>query len=44
MLVTFKFYISTLMCMISEELKFLSICYFHIHLTATSEVDEIYED
>ena len=32
--------------MISKELKFLSICYFHIHvhLTTTIEVDEMYEN
>ena len=31
---------------IPMELKFLSICYFHIHfhLTDTSELDEMYEN
>ena len=34
------------MYMIPMELKFLTICHFHIHfqLTAISEVDEIYEN
>ena len=32
--------------MIPMELEILTICYFHIHfhLTATSEVDEMYEN
>ena len=32
--------------MTPKELKFLSICYFHIHvhLTTTIEVDEMYEN
>ena len=34
------------MYMIPMELKFLSICYFHIyfHFTTTVEVEEMYED
>ena len=34
------------MYMIHMELKFLTICHFHIqfHLTAISEVDEMYEN
>ena len=34
------------MYMIQIELKFLTICHFHIHfhLTAISEVDEMYEN
>ena len=32
------------MYMIPMDLKFLTICYFHIHLITTIEVDETYEN
>ena len=44
--VIFMFSTYLFMYMIPMEVKFLSICYFHIHfhLTAISEVDEMYEN